>query len=91
MSEQEAVITLKSNYPDACFEQLREAVDMAIAALEKQIPDFAIKYLKEGLDKAKEQYLADGCRGCAFSDVEEWQEPCRMCKRNCKDYWRAKE
>lgn len=38
MNEREAVITLKANYPDACFEQLREAVDMAIAALEKQMP-----------------------------------------------------
>lgn len=34
---------------------------------------------------------ADGCRGCAFEDVESWQPPCTMCKRNCKDYWRAKK
>lgn len=33
---------------------------------------------------------ADGCVGCAFEDVESWQPPCTMCKRNCKDYWRAK-
>ena len=33
---------------------------------------------------------ADGCMGCAFEDVEAWQPPCSMCKRNCKDYWRAK-
>ena len=34
---------------------------------------------------------ADGCVGCAFEDVESWQPPCSMCKRNCKDYWRAKK
>ena len=33
---------------------------------------------------------ADGCLGCAFEYVEEWQLPCAKCKRNCKDYWRAK-
>lgn len=33
---------------------------------------------------------ADGCRGCAFEQVESWELPCNRCKRNCKDYWRAK-
>ena len=33
---------------------------------------------------------ADGCTGCAFVRCEEWELPCRKCKRNCKDYWRAK-
>ena len=33
---------------------------------------------------------ADGCVGCNFEDVEPWQPPCTMCKRNHKDYWRPK-
>lgn len=33
---------------------------------------------------------ADACSSCAFLDVEEWELPCRKCRRNCKDYWRAK-
>lgn len=33
MTKKEAIETLRANYPDACFEQLREAVDMAIEAL----------------------------------------------------------
>ena len=57
----------------------------------EHLPRIAIEYLKEGLDKAREQWVQDGCKGCAFVDVEEWQDPCRMCKRNCKDYWRAAE
>ena len=35
MTNAEAIETLRANYPDACFEQLRCAVDMAIKALEK--------------------------------------------------------
>ena len=39
---------------------------------------------------AMEREEADGCEGCAFTDVEEWEMPCRKCRRACKDYWRAK-
>lgn len=34
---------------------------------------------------------ADGCCGCAFEDVNPWEMPCDKCKRNSKDYWRAKD
>lgn len=33
---------------------------------------------------------ADGCKGCAFESVETWEQPCRYCKRNCRDFWRPK-
>ena len=36
MTNQEAIETLRANYPDACYEQLREAVDAAIEALKAQ-------------------------------------------------------
>ena len=36
MKNAEAIETLRANYPDACFEQLREAVDAAIEALKAQ-------------------------------------------------------
>ncbi len=40
MTNKEAIETLKTNYPDACFEQLREAVDAAISALQAlDVPD----------------------------------------------------
>ena len=38
----------------------------------------------------QERENADGCVGCAYCDVEEWEMPCAKCKQNCKDYWRAK-
>lgn len=36
MTNTEAIETLRANYPDACYEQLREAVDTAIEALRAQ-------------------------------------------------------
>lgn len=36
MTNHEAIETLKANYPDACYEQLREAVNAAIEALKAQ-------------------------------------------------------
>lgn len=36
MTNTEAIKTLRANYPDACYEQLREAVDVAIEALKAQ-------------------------------------------------------
>lgn len=49
MTNAEAIETLRANRPDACFEQLRCAVDMAIDALKKQIPAKPIR-----IDKNKE-------------------------------------
>ena len=49
----------------------------------------------QGLEQGRKQAFAmkensDGCKGCAFEQVESWQLPCDRCKRNSKDYWRAK-
>lgn len=52
-------------------------------------PDFN-SLLRDALDKAREQAMADGCWECAFVEKAEWEMPCSRCKRNCKDYWRAK-
>lgn len=38
---------------------------------------------------ARQKQEADGCTGCTFRSVEEWEMPCVKCKRGCKDYWRA--
>ena len=40
MTREEAIETLKANYPDACFEQLRDAVDAAISALRQPEPQW---------------------------------------------------
>ena len=49
MTRKEAIETLKANYPDACFGQLRDAVDTAISAL-KQPEIIHCKDCKHWLD-----------------------------------------
>ena len=34
---------------------------------------------------------SDGCLGCAYEDFEEWKEPCKMCRRASKDYYRREQ
>lgn len=52
---------------------------------------FEIGYEKGMRDAMTMKENADGCAGCAFAEKESWEMPCEKCKRNCKDYWRAKE
>ena len=52
-------------------------------------PEFN-EILSAALDKAKEIAKANECAGCAFQLTEEWELPCRKCKRNCKDYYRRR-
>ena len=40
------------------------------------------------LNLALEQEKAEACDSCAYADTEEWEEPCKRCKRNYRDYWR---
>lgn len=60
------------------YDHIRSSVD---------VDPWAINELKKVLDA----YLADGCSACAFESVDEWELPCRKCKRNSKDYWRKTE
>ena len=36
-----------------------------------------------------EREHADGCEGCEFGGREKWIEPCKKCRRNAPDRWRA--
>ena len=60
------------------YDHIRSSVD---------VDPWAINKLRDVLGA----YLADGCSGCAFTSTEEWEMPCRECKRNSKDYWRKGE
>lgn len=72
MDKIEAIATLKANYPDACYEQLREAVDMAIAVLEQTLPpanDDLIQKIEEGIKatRAADDYsigMRNGMKWC---------------------------
>ena len=64
MTREEAIDTLVANYPDRCYELLREAVDMAIEALKQ--PE--VKCLK--CDHLKNcMYAWDVDCGCEFFKV----------------------
>ena len=41
-----------------------------------------------GVCKRSKEY---DCKGCAYDGTEDWKEPCRICRRNCKDYYREAE
>lgn len=56
----------------------------------KEMEMFKKGYKQGILEAYQMKENADGCSGCAFEDVEPWQMPCDRCKRNSKDYWRAK-
>ena len=49
-----------------------------------------IDRIRKHIRNLEKKLDADGCCGCAFEDVNEWELPCSKCKRGCKDYWRAK-
>ena len=50
------------------------------------VDPWAIKELRKVLDA----YLADRCEDCEFYDVDSWKMPCKRCRRNNRDYWRAR-
>ena len=56
MTNEEAIKTLEANYPDACFEQLREAVDAAIEALKAQDADSDTISRKAAIEALKEAF-----------------------------------
>ena len=35
-----------------------------------------------------EKHRADACIGCVFLSREAWEEPCKMCRRATRDYYR---
>jgi hypothetical protein len=55
MTNNEAIKTIKANYPDERYTMLREALDMAIEALEKQ--DAGWISVKDRLPEAQGEYL----------------------------------
>lgn len=44
--------------------------------------------LREFMKIFIKQQQADGCTGCKYLHLEDWDMPCRECKRSHKDYYR---
>lgn len=76
MELRDAIAAIKSNYPTKNYTMLREALDLAIWALEKQIPKEPFMGNKVcGLDDAV--YSMPSCPGC--KEVTYFQEWCPFC------------
>ena len=71
MTAEEAIATLKANYPDACFEQLRDAVDIAISVLKQ--PEIV------RCEDCKHRPILD--------EDEELHFPTYKCPCQCEDYY----
>ena len=61
-----------------------------ITPKDKSTMMYKLKDIIDAIEKQRIKEDADGCIGCAFENVEPWEMPCAKCKRNSKDYWRAK-
>lgn len=95
MTNEEArarLIALAQNEPKGVQ---RDALIMGATAL---IDDVNNIWLQEHDKRIRAEVInlfetndCEGCEGCTFIDTEEWEMPCLKCKRNCKDYWRAKQ
>lgn len=99
MTREEAIEVLKANYPSRCFEQLCEAVDMAIKALEQEPCKDAISR------KAVLEILTFlGCKESAINAINDlspvtpqpkmgkWiEERTYMECPNCHDIWHYEE
>ena len=76
MTIKEAIETLEANYPEACLEQLRDAIDVAISALKQaERPTAHWKAHEDG---------SGTCTACHFTqkavwDMDSWQEYCGKC------------
>lgn len=77
MTREEAIETLRANYPDACFEQLREAVDKAIEALEADAQSEWCEYYalcRHGRDENKLREDLGFCEYCN-EDADGYVKP----------------
>lgn len=69
-NEAEAIDCLKSNKPTSGYLMLQESIDMAIKALEKQIPK------KPDFTEDKEFTLCPCCNGNGLADKQEYCDNC---------------
>lgn len=82
MTKREAIEVLQSNYPDRCFETIRDAVDLALEALSTQewVP---VKW--EPLNDIEREELEDAM-GYRVADEEAVKADCKM-PRDGDEIW----
>ena len=84
-NEQEAIETIKSNYPTSGYYMLREALDMAVSALEKQIaktPDYEGDGYADG-ELVYDTWICPNC-GEYYEVGYDCQDYCPKCGQHIK-------
>lgn len=90
MTREEAIEAIKCNWPDSRYTILREALDMAVKALEDVTDKDVWKMtnadrIRAMTDEELAKLLLDGCRGskCADQPQNEWGSVnCIQCRMN---------
>lgn len=76
----EAIETIKSNYPTSGYYMLCEALDIAIEALEKQLPKKPIE-IKETYTSKIGEFRVAKCPNCG-KEVSDRFNVCLECRQN---------
>ena len=86
MTREEAIEILEANRPDPCYQMLREAVDFAVDALEKQIP---MKTMPPELGISPRHPIIIPCGNCGMELEDRMWEYCPWCGQAIN--WRTKD
>lgn len=86
MTNNEVILILKTCLANMRLNRsdktIQEAFDKAMDAL------FKLEMIKSYGCVVCEESTEHGCNGCAYDGTEDWKDPCRICRRNQKDYYR---
>jgi len=87
MNTKEAIKAIDNNWPPENYIMLREALELAKQALNKQIPKEAIEVVSRNNERLKNKVLLGRCPNCqAF--ISDGHEKANVCKCGQALIWR---
>lgn len=76
----EAIEVIKANYPTSGYYMLRESLDIAIEALEKQLPKRPRENgMSDGLIKRTKYYTCQTCGNCLLTEMMNERQNTNYC------------
>lgn len=76
----EAIEVIKANYPTSGYYMLRESLDIAIEALEKQLPKRPRENgMSDGLIKKTKYYTCQTCCNCLLTEMMNERQNTNYC------------
>lgn len=76
----EAIEVIKANYPTSGYYMLRESLDIAIEALEKQLPKRPRENgMSDGLIKKTKYYTCQTCGNCLLTEMMNERQNTNYC------------